>query len=145
MHRRSIALFAAAALALGAAACSNDKDRPLAGLTTSTTEADTTTSAPPTTLLNGPAATVETAASGLFDAWKDNDREDASRYAKPQPITELFAKPYTGDTEYTDQGCQPQGGQFLCSWTYPGGALQMTVEAWPGGGFVVDDITYLVD
>jgi hypothetical protein len=57
----------------------------------------------------------------------------------------LFAHPNTGDTTYASQGCEPQGGQFVCSWTYPGGALQMTVEAWPGGGYVVDDITYLVD
>jgi hypothetical protein len=57
----------------------------------------------------------------------------------------MFTHPYTADTKYSEQGCTPQGGQFVCAWTYPGGALKMTVEAWPGGGFVVDDVVYTAD
>ena len=53
----------------------------------------------------------------------------------------MFAQPYTGDSTYDDQGCTPQGGQFICAWTYPGGAMQMTVEDAPGGGYVVNIVT----
>jgi hypothetical protein len=126
------------------AACSDDDDDPSASDDTTTTAAVVTT-ATPTTAPSGPASSPDAAAQGLFDEWEDGDRDGASRYAKPGAINELFAHPNTGDVEYADQGCVPQGGQFICSWTYPGGALQMTVEAWPGGGFVVDDVTYIAD
>ena len=140
MRRLTAVVFSLFALA----ACSNDDDDPDATADTTTTAAAVTT-APPTTAPAGPASTPDAAADGLLEAWEDGDRDGASRYAKPAAINELFSHPNTGDVEYTDQGCAPQGGQFLCSWTYPGGALQMTVEAVSGGGFVVDDITYLVD
>ncbi|MEY2424602.1 MAG: hypothetical protein QOI61_174 [Actinomycetota bacterium] len=142
MRRRLVALSAVLLLGVATTACNNDDDRPLADVTTTTAKPTTTTAS---TIPSGPPATEEGAAQGLFDAWQRGDREGASRYAKPGPIGELFAHPNTGDVKYDDQGCEPQGGQFICSWTYPGGALQMTVEAWPGGGFVVDDVTYLVD
>jgi len=133
-------------LALGA--CSNDKNddkSDTATDATTTTAAAVVTTTTVTTPPSGPAATPDAAAKGLFNAYKKGDRDDASRYAKPQPINELFSHPNTGDVKYDFQGCTPQGGQFTCAWRYEGGALQMTVEAWPGGGYVVDDITYLVD
>ena len=142
MQRRAFVILAVAALATGSAACSDDDD-PAASDTTTTSAAAVTTTT--TTQPAGPPTTPEAAAKGLFDAWKRGDRDGASRFAKPGPISELFAHPNTGDTPYDDQGCSPQGGQFICAWTYPGGALQMTVESWPGGGFVVDDITYTAD
>lgn len=129
-------------LAFGA--CNNDDDGTAASGETTTT-APTAVTTTTTTKPSGPATTPDAAAQGLFDAWQDGDRQEASRYAKPGPIEELFTHPNTGDVDYMDQGCQPEGGQFICSWTYPGGALHMTVENWPGGGFVVDDVTYTVD
>ena len=148
MQRRTRALFAAAALGVvfATAACTDDSDGDDARDTTTTSTAErVTTTAPSTTRPSGPAQSPEAAAKGLFDAWMNADRNGASRFARPQPINELFSHPNTGDVEYADQGCAPQGGQFVCSWTYPGGVLQMTVEAVPGGGFVVDDIIYRVD
>jgi hypothetical protein len=128
------------------AACSNDKDRPSASDTTTTTALPVSTTATPTTKPSGPASTPQLAADGLYDAWVNNDKEAASRYAKPQAIEKLFAHPHTDDSvEYHRQPCEPQGGQFVCSWFYEGGAMQMTVEAWPGGGYVVDSVTYLAD
>ena len=129
-------------LAFGACSDDDGEDQEAGATTSSSTTAVTSTS---TAAPSGPAATPDAAAKGLFGAWQDGDREDASRYAKPGAINELFAHPNTGDVDYDDQGCEPQGGQFICSWTYPGGALQMIVEAWPGGGFVVDDVTYIAD
>lgn len=137
MRRLTAVLFCLLAFA----ACSDGDEPSASGDTTTTAAVVTTTTAKPA----GPAATPDAAAQGLFAAWQGADRDGASRYAKPGAIDELFAHPNTGDVEYVDQGCEPQGGQFICSWTYPGGALQMTVENWPGGGFVVDDVTYTAD
>lgn len=144
MHRRIAALLAVAALGLGAAACSNGDDDP--ALPTDDTTTTTAVVVTTTTTPSGPAATPEAAAEGLFNAWKKADKDDASRYAKPGAITKMFAHPYNDPSvEYMKQGCEPQGGQFSCAWSYEGGALLMTVEAWPGGGFVVDSVTYIAD
>ena len=158
MHRRAAAVLLTLALTAGFSSCSSKNDNPTVGPTSDDTPLSTaptsTTTAPKTTTSvtapSGPAKTEDAAALGLFNAWKRGDtpanRNDASHYAKPQAINQLFAHPYTNDgTAYANQGCEPQGGQFICSWTYPGGALQMTVEAWPGGGFVVDSVTYVAD
>jgi hypothetical protein len=144
MQRRTVALFAVLALSLGAAACSKDSDDPtVPDVTTTTTAAAVSTTS---TLPSGPAGTPDAAAEGLFNAWTKNDQDDASRYAKPGAISKMFAHPHTDDSvEYMKQGCSPQGGQFTCAWTYEGGAITMTVEAWPGGGYVVDSVTYIAD
>jgi hypothetical protein len=149
MPRRASVLFAVLAVgAVGAAVatCGNDdkpSDKATATTTTAVTTAPTTVA---TTVPSGPASTPDAAALGLFNAWKKNDQNDASHYAKPQAITKMFKQPYTdGSVKYTNQGCQPEGGQFNCAWSYEGGALTMTVEAWPGGGFVVDSVTYIAD
>jgi len=146
MHRRAAAVLTALALSAGFAACSDDDDDPsdAAGDLTTTTVPLPTTSTTVATA-SAPATTAEAAANGLFKAWQRTDRADASRYARQRAIDALFAHPSTGDVEYADQGCEPQGGQFICSWTYPGGALQMTVESVAGGGFVVDNVTYSAD
>ena len=144
MHRRLVAIVLVGLFALGGA-CKNDpkeaKDAP-ATTTTTAAPASTTTTAVP----NGPVTSADAAANGLFDAWRAGDRDAASRYARQHAIQALFAHPNTGDVEYQSQGCEPQGGQFICSWTYPGGALQMTVEGVLGNdGFVVDNVTYIAD
>jgi hypothetical protein len=140
---RRIAVVVLCVLALGA--CRSDKNDADEAADTTTTAAASVTTTTSTTVPSGPPQTPDAAAKGLFDAWQRGDKAGADRYAKPQPINELFSHPNTGDVTYRDQGCEVQGGQFECTWTYDGGALRMTVEAWPGGGFVVDDITYLVD
>ncbi len=157
MQRRIAALLAVVAFGMGFAACGDDdksSDDASATSATSATTATTATTTPPTIAAttvttkapSGPAATPEAAANGLFNAWKKNNRNDAENYAKPQAIAKMFDHPYTDKSvAYTNQGCQPQGGQFNCAWSYEGGALTMTVEAWPGGGFVVDSVTYIAD
>ena len=147
MRPRLVAVFAVV-LAL-AGACNRD-DNPVVDVGTTTTEpaaAVTTTSAAAsvTTVPSGPPKTPQAAAHGLFDSWKAADRPGASRFARQRAIDELFSHPNTGGVRYDDQGCQPQGGQFICSWTYPGGALHMTVEDVPGGGYVVDLVSYTAD
>lgn len=131
-----------------ATACSKDSDTDDGSATDATTTttavvaSSTTAGAPPT----GPVKTPEAASKGLFDAWQRGDRDDASRYARQRAIDALFAHPNTGDVDYQSQGCSPEGGQFLCSWTYPGGAMQMTVEGVLGNdGYVVDNVTYIAD
>lgn len=147
MHRRLVAIAAVALATLAGAACSNDDDggdKAPATTTPSTAAAPTSTTS--VTAPNGPVASPEAAAKGLFAAWQRGDRNDASHYARQRAIDALFAHPNTGDVDYTNQGCAPEGGQFVCSWTYPGGAMRMTVEGVLGnGGFVVDNVTYLAD
>lgn len=151
MRTRLAALVAVSVLAVGSAACNRD-DNPAIDVGPTTTAAAVTTSttvvpATTTTFASRPASTVEGAAKGLFERWQNNDRAGASRYGRQRAIDELFKHPDTGDVTYVFQGCQPQGGQFICSWTYPGGALQMTVEAVAGSpaAYVVDLVTYSAD
>lgn len=142
MRRLAVALLCLLALT----GCkSKDKADSSSGATTTTSTAPPTSSTT-TTLPSGPATSPQAAADGLFNAWKANNQDDASRYAKPQAVSKLFAHPYSNDgTQYDKQGCTPQGGQFNCAWTYQGGSMQMTVEAWPGGGFVVDSVIWVAD
>lgn len=132
-------------LALGACK-SNDKKDSASSETTVTTAATVTTT---TTIPSGPAQTPQSAADGLYDAWTKGDtpanRDDASRYARQEAINRLFAHPYAADTKYDRQPCTPVGAQFNCAWTYEGGSMQMTVENWPGGGFVVDSVIWVAD
>ncbi|MDP1792533.1 MAG: hypothetical protein Q8K63_00230 [Acidimicrobiales bacterium] len=148
MQRRAASLAAIAVFGFAAASCSNDSDSK-EGLPvddTTTTEATTATTTATTAKPAGPASSPEAAAKGLLAAWEAGDRDGASRFARPAAINEIFSHPNTGDVEYADQGCQPQGGQFRCSWTYPGGALHMTVEGVLGtSGFVVDIVSYTAD
>lgn len=136
-------------LLAGLAAC-NRGDNPTIdvdpGPTSSVPGSSTTLAgSPATTLVAGPATTPEAAADGLFARWEAGDRAGASRFGRQGAVDELFSKPDTNDVTYQHQGCQPQGGQFLCSWTYPGGALHMTVEAVSANAYVVDLITYTAD
>jgi len=125
---------------------SSDKKNAGSSATTVTTGAPTTTS---TTIPSGPAQNPQAAADGLYGAWTEGDtqqaRDDASRYAKPQAIAKLFAHPYDASTHYDRQPCTPVGGQFNCAWTYEGGSMQMTVENWIGGGYVVDSVIWVAD
>ncbi len=141
----------AAVVVLGTAGCNRDDNPTIEvdpGVTT-TTEApgatSTTGASTATTVAAGPARTPEAAAEGLFGSWEKGDRQGASRYASQKAIDELFKRPNTGGVEYNDQGCSPQGGAFDCAWTYPGGALHMTVEDVPGGGYIVNLVTSTAD
>ena len=137
--------LAVAVLCLLAFAGCNSKDKNKSEVDAVTTVSTAVTTSTSTTIPSGPAQTPQAAADGLYGAWKANNQDDASRYAKPQAISKLFAHPYSGGTAYDRQPCTPQGGQFTCAWTYEGGSMQMTVEAWVGGGFVVDSVIWVAD
>jgi hypothetical protein len=139
--RRLAAVFLCVC-ALGACK-SDDKKSPALdhpAITTTSARAETTT-----TLPSGPAQSPQAAADGLYNAWTHNDPDDASRYAKEPAWRKLFSHPYSADTKYDRQPCTPVGGQFNCAWTYEGGSMQMTVENWPGGGYVVDSVIWVAD
>ena len=140
MRRLAVALLCLLALA----GCkSKDKNDSSSGASTTASTAPTVSTT--TTLPSGPATSPQAAADGLYNAWTHNDQDDASRYAQDQAWKKLFTHPYSSDTKYDKQPCTPQGGQFNCAWTYEGGSMQMTVEAWPGGGFVVDSVIWVAD
>ena len=129
-------------LALGACKSKDKNDSSSSGTTVTTAAPTTTTSS---TIPSGPAQTPQGAADGLYNAWTHNDTDDASHYAKEQAWKKLFTHPYSADTKYDRQPCTPVGAQFNCAWTYEGGSMQMTVENWPGGGFVVDSVIWVAD
>ena len=70
---------------------------------------------------------------------------NAANFAKDTAINKLFATPWKADVHYTESPCTPVGGQYNCTWTYEGGSMQMTVENWPGGGYVVDSVIFVAD
>jgi hypothetical protein len=140
MRRLAVALLCL--LAFAGCKSNDKKGSGSAGATTTASTAPPTSTS--TTIPNGPAQSPQAAADGLYNAWKANNQDDASHYAKPQAVTKLFAHPYSSGTTYDRQPCTPQGGQFNCAWTYEGGSMQMTVEAWPGGGYVVDSVVIWV-
>jgi hypothetical protein len=141
--------LAVAVLCLLAFAGCNSKDNNKSEVDAATTVSTAPTTSTSTTIPSGPAQTPQAAADGLYNAWTEGDtqqaRDDASRFGKPQAISKLFAHPYAPGTAYDRQPCTPQGGQFNCAWTYEGGSMQMTVENWPGGGFVVDSVIWVAD
>jgi hypothetical protein len=137
--------LAVAVLCLLAFAGCNSKDNNNSEVDAATTASTAVTTSTSTTIPSGPAQSPQAAADGLYNAWKANSQDDASRFAKPQAISKLFAHPYAPGTAYDRQPCTPQGGQFNCAWTYEGGSMQMTVESWPGGGFVVDSVIWVAD
>src|SRR4051812_48610492 len=128
MRRLAVAVLCLLAFTGCKSKDNNDSDASGASTTVSTAPATST----PTTIPSGPAQSPQAAADGLFKAWQHNDQEDASRYAKEPAWKKLFTHPYSSQTTYDRQECTPQGGQFNCAWTYEGGSMQMTVEAWPG-------------
>jgi hypothetical protein len=144
MRRLAVALLCL--LAFAGCKSNDKKDSGSTGASTTAATAPPTSTSTSTTIPSGPAQSPQAAADGLFAAWKAHNQDDASRYAKPQAVTKLFSHPYSNDgTTYDRQACTPQGGQFNCAWTYEGGSMQMTVEAWPGGGYVVDSVIWVAD
>jgi hypothetical protein len=155
MNRRAAAVLFTVVLVVSSAGCSKTKHKASAtttstsaGVTTTTAAAVSTTSTRVTSP-SGPAKTYDAAADGLFNTWKRGDtkanRDYASNFAQGPAIDQMFSHPYSSGTTYTKQPCAPVGGQFACDWTYPGGALELTVEAWPGGGYVVSEVVYRAD
>ena len=136
-----------------AAACSSKK-KDTAGTTTSVTASAASTVTPssaPGSATTNPSAggavkatTAESASNQLFEAWKANDKAKARQVANEASVTELFSHPYTGPSP-DFQGCEQDGSEYLCSYTYEGGAMQFTVEGSATAGYRVTNVDYIAD
>ncbi|MBV8692490.1 MAG: hypothetical protein JOY57_12580 [Actinobacteria bacterium] len=146
-------LVAVALLVVSAGACSSGHSSKSSGPTTTVEPINPTTTLPPTTVgkttkTTAPSAakatTAEVASNRLFDAWKAGNKTAARQIASDAVVNELFSHPASGPPE-TFQGCDPDAGGFLCSYTYEGGAMQFTVSGSAAAGFKVTKLSYIAD
>jgi hypothetical protein len=84
------------------------------------------------------------AAEGLFDAWTRNDRIAAGLYASQAAVDTLFMTPFSPPAP-TFQGCNPSGAEVLCSYTYEGGAISMSVIGNASAGYRVNSVGFIAD
>jgi len=84
------------------------------------------------------------AAEGLFDAWTRNDRIAAGLYASQAAVDTLFMTPFSPPAP-TFQGCNPSGAEVLCSYTYEGGAISMSVIGSASAGYRVNSVGFIAD
>ena len=88
----------------------------------------------------------EAAAEHLFDAWGDNDRERALRNAT-QAAVDLLLRGDRGSLQA--QGCSvdPVLGpdEFICSYTFEGGAVNLRTRGTPFEGFYVESAFFVAD
>lgn len=91
-------------------------------------------------------ASPEAAANHLWDAWAADDRRTALRSAT-QAAVDLLLRGQAGGL--TPVGCSPDpvlgSGHFSCSWTYPGGAVNLAVRGDPLTGYYVESATFVAD
>ena len=91
-------------------------------------------------------ATPEGAADHLMDAWLADDRRTALRGAT-QAAVDLLLRGQGGGL--TPVGCVPDPvlgpGHHTCSWTYPGGAVNLAVRGDALTGYYVESVTFLAD
>jgi hypothetical protein len=120
---------------------------------TSSSTTTTTTAAPSTstsTTVRGiPGTTVtvrasvpspEAAANGLIAAYRNDDRTQARRFASDPVVDVLFEQPYVPADDPGFQGCDPQGGDFLCTYLQPDIRYELTAHRSDAGEFRIVDI-----
>ncbi|HEX8844550.1 MAG TPA: hypothetical protein VF791_07890 [Pyrinomonadaceae bacterium] len=90
------------------------------------------------------AATPEEAAKGLFNAFGRQDRAAAAKFASEAAVAKLF-KESTGTEGMEFQGCNDEGGDLTCAWSYEGGGLIMHIKGSQSGGYMVESIEFIAD
>ena len=143
-RRRILVALVVVALALVVAGC---KKKPLIVISETTTSPfplPTATASPPSSPTGVLIADPAVAAQGLFDAWTRNDRVAAALYASQAAIDALFANPFSSPAP-TFQGCNPSGAEVLCSYTYEGGAISMSVTGSASAGYRVNSVGFIAD
>lgn len=155
MKFAKVLIFLSACLVLaGCSKAGNTNNAKAANTTTSTTT--TTTASPPklsgeaaksqveTTSSSEKVSKPEDAAEGLFDAWKSRNREAAAKFATDTAIMTLYTE---GEhvIGLLFQGCERQGGDHNCSYSYEGGSLMMLVQGNALDGYKVTETSFIAD
>ena len=123
--------------------------------TTNTTTATTTTPSPQATpqATASPSRTMssedkistpEDAARGLFNAFGRHDRDAAAKFATDAAVAKLF-KQSTGTEGMKFQGCNDEGSDLNCAYSYEGGALIMHVKGSKDAGYKVQSVEFIAD
>ena len=89
-------------------------------------------------------STPEDAAKGLFDAFGRHDRAAAAKFASESAITKLF-KESTGTEGMQFQGCNDEGSDLHCAYSYEGGGLIMNLKGSKSAGYKVESIEFIAD
>jgi hypothetical protein len=84
--------------------------------------------------------------SHLYDAWGVRDRATALRNATLAAVDTVMR----GERgTLTDAGCNPDpvlgSGNFICAYTFEGGAVDFNVKGNSTDGFYVDSVTFIAD
>jgi hypothetical protein len=112
--------------------------------TTSTTRPSTPTSTrgiPDTTVtVRASIASPEAAANGLIASYRNADRAQAQRFATQPVVDVLFQQPYVPADDPGFQGCDPMGGDFLCTYLQPNIRYELTARRSDTGEFRIVDI-----
>lgn len=82
----------------------------------------------------------EDAAQGLYDAWKSRNREAAAKFATDGAIMSLYTE--SDHVGLMFQGCDKQGGDYKCSYSYEEGTLMMLVNGNALDGYKVTETSF---
>ena len=89
-------------------------------------------------------STPEDAARGLFNAFGRHDRDAAAKFASDAAVAKLF-KESTGTEGMKFQGCNDEGSDLNCAYSYEGGALIMHVKGSKEAGYKVQSVEFIAD
>jgi hypothetical protein len=106
----------------------------------------TLTPATPLTLPTGAvkASKPETAAKGLYNAWKRNNRRAALQVASTSAVNKVFRTRYTGPG-WQFNGCEKRAGGYDCFYYYEGGGVTMRVVGGKAAGYRVRSVSFIAD
>jgi hypothetical protein len=88
-------------------------------------------------------ASCSDAATYLFDAWRNNDRQKARRVATREAVDALqWGVP---GPPPVFQGCSPNAVGCDCAYTYEGGSMHFHVAGDGDGGYYVETVSFVPD
>jgi peptidoglycan hydrolase-like protein with peptidoglycan-binding domain len=97
-------------------------------------------------LVNGylAAPDPQTAAKEVFNAWKANNRAEASKNATPASVNAIFAQSFSSGDGWSFHGCQGALGHTFCSWKRANGhELRIgVINAVEGPYYVADQVSF---
>ena len=90
------------------------------------------------------ASRPETAAQGLYNAWKRNDRRAALKVASSSAVNKVFRTRY-GGPGWQFNGCERRSSAYNCFFYYEGGGVNMRVTGSSRSGYRVNSVSFIAD
>lgn len=123
---------------------STTTNRTIATTTSPQATPQATASPSQTVAAEGKISTPEDAARGLFNAFGRHDRDAAAKFASDAAVAKLF-KESTGTVGMRFQGCNNEGGDLNCGYSYEGGGLIMHIKGSKEAGYKVASVEFIAD